>query len=726
MTNSTDITGSLPHKTVNDTYITLTAGHVSLVIECAIGARPQILYWGQRLADTSPELLKLMTTRQHAFGSADTEIAASLLNETGSGIAGLPGFIAHRSGTGWASLFTVQAIEHPSRNDVKIICFDRVTNVRAVHDIGLNPDSSLMTCQTTTINEGTDQLSIDWCAAACLPLDPRATRLFGFTGRWAGEFGMEEIPAFAGSYVRENKNGRTSHDNFPGLIAATDETVETSGSAFGFHLGWSGNHRVRVDRLSDGRAFLQMGEYFYPGEMALGPGESYTTPALYAGFTTRGLSALSRKFHTHLRRSVLDGRIKDKVRPVHYNTWEAVYFDHDQEKLFKLADKAAGVGAERFVLDDGWFGGRRNDKAGLGDWWVSKDVYPDGLAPLIKRVTGLGMQFGIWFEPEMVNPDSDLFRNHPDWILQAEGVEQVPFRGQYVLDLTRPEVTQYLFKSINDILTRHDVSYIKWDMNRDVHHPGSQGRPVMGRQTRELYKLLERLRAAHPQLEIESCSSGGGRADYGILHHTDRIWTSDSNDALDRQRIQRGASYFFPLEIMGAHVGPRTCHITGRKLSMEMRVATAFFGHMGMELNLLRENAEDIETLKAGIALHKEYRALLHSGDFVRLDTPSHVNAVGVVSPDKTGAIFSWANLTGHRETLPGRLYFTELDPKKKYRVQIIWPSPMSSRTRPSIVEAANLGAEGVVLPGEALMQMGLQVPLMNPETCLIYALKAE
>ena len=326
----------------------------------------------------------------------------------------------------------------------------------------------------------------------------------------------------------------------------------------------------------------------------------------------------------------------------------------------------------------------------------------------------------------MVNPDSDLFRTHPDWILRAEGVEQVPFRGQYVLDLTRPEVTDYLYTSINDILVNHDVSYIKWDMNRDVHHPGSHGRPAIFRQTRELYKLLERLKAEHPNLEIESCSSGGARADYGILRYTDRIWTSDSNDALDRQRIQRGASHFFPLEIMGAHVGPKVCHITGRQLSMEMRVATAFFGHMGMELNLLEESAEDIETLKAGIALHKQYRALLHSGDFVRLDTPAHVNAIGVVAPNKRQAVFSWANMTGHRETLPGRLFFTELDPAQKYRVQIIWPTPVTSRTKPSILEAANLGGEGVVLPGEALMQMGLQVPLMNPETCLIYALKAE
>ena len=711
---------------MDDSFVTLTAGNTSLVIECQIGARPRILYWGRRLQDTSPQLLKIMTTRQHAPGGADAEVGSSLLNETGSGISGLSGFAAHRSGMGWANFFTVQRIERPSTSEVRIVCLDATTSVWATHNIGFDPDSNLMTCQTNITNSGQDDLSIEWCAAASLPLDPRVERLYGFTGRWAGEFDTEEITSFTGSYVRENRNGRTSHDNFPGLIAATEEAVERSGPVFGFHLGWSGNSRISVDRLSDGRAFVQMGEYFFPGEMVLAPGKTYNTPTLFAGFTTRGLSALSRKFHHHVRHSVLDGRIAGKPRPIHYNTWEALYFDHDLEKLNALADAAADIGAERFVLDDGWFGSRRNDRAGLGDWRVSEDMYPDGLGPLVSKVKSLGMEFGLWFEPEMVNPDSDLFRTHPDWILQAEGREQVPFRGQYVLDLTRPEVIDYLYTSIHAILTEYDISYVKWDMNRDVHHPGSHGRPATSRQTRELYKLLKRIRADHPNLEIESCASGGARADYGILQHTDRIWTSDSNDALDRQHIQRGASHFFPLEILGAHVGPRVCHITGRQLSMEMRVATAFMGHMGMELNLLEENTKDLAILKAGIALHKTYRQLLHTGDYVRLDTPDHVNAVGVVATDKTEAVFSWANIKGHRETLPGRIFFPDLDRTKQYRIKIIWPSPVVSRTSPSIIDVADLGGAGAILPGEALMQVGLQTPLLAPETCLIYELVAE
>lgn len=706
-------------------FVTLHAGGTSLVLACAPGARPRILYWGAKLALSSPECLDGMTTRQHAPGNADIDTRDSLLNETGTGMEGGPGFLAHRQGADWASLFYVTEVHRPGANAVEIVCEDQIANIRATHSISLDPDSEVLTCQSEIENLGDTDLAIEACAAMCLPIDPRASQMFGFTGRWANEFQLQPVAPFTGSYLRENKKGRTSHDSFPGILVGAETAREQSGACFAFHLGWSGNHRVRLDRLSDGRAFVHMGELFFPGELSLAPGAKYRTPCLYAGYSGNGYSALSRQFHRHLTRSLMDDRIARKPRPIHYNTWEAVYFDHDHDTLFRLADKAAEVGAERFILDDGWFGARRNDKAGLGDWWVSEDVYPDGLGPLIDYVTKLGMEFGLWFEPEMVNPDSDLFRQHPDWILQAEGVEQVPFRQQYVLDLSRREVSDYLFDHMHKLLSAHAISYVKWDMNRDVHHPGSQGRPAIHKQTQALYALIDRLRAAHPDLEIESCSSGGARCDYEILRRTDRIWTSDSNDALDRQRIQRGASYFFPLQVMGAHVGPAKCHITGRRLSMNLRVATALFGHMGMELNLLEEDPASLDVLKAGLALHKQHRSFIHGGAFHRLDTPEHVNAVGVVAKDQSEALFSWCNLTGHVQTLPGRMFLPGLDPSRSYRTKIVWPSPVHSVSKPSIIEALDLGGDGAVLPGDALAHMGLQIPLLHPETCLIFHLLA-
>lgn len=706
---------------MNSKYITLRTSKTQLVLEAEIGSRPSVLFWGQCLIHADPDDLSVLSTRQWAHGGAEVDVKPSLSNELGTGVAGPSGFVAHRSGSDWAAIFRTVAVEQSSPHRVRIKCEDKNTEIEAVYDFSLNPDTHVLETSTSIKNLTDEPLTISWCAALCMPIDRRLTRLMGFTGRWAGEFGCQEIPAFRGSYVRENKSGRTSHDNFPGLIAMAKYTHEKSGPAAGFHLGWSGNNMVRADRHSDGRAFVQMGELLFPNEIELDICESYETPTLYAGWSQDGLNGLSRQFHDHLLENVMDGRARSKPRPIHYNTWEAVYFDHNTDKLKELAEAAAKVGAERFILDDGWFGGRRNDNAGLGDWYVSVEVYPDGLKPLVEHVHKLGMEFGIWFEPEMVNPDSDLFRKHPDWILEASGVDQVPFRGQYTLDLTRQEVSDHLFDKMSSIIDEYSVEYVKWDMNRDIHHPGSAGRGAIHKQTLAVYALMQRLRDAHPRLEIESCASGGARTDYGVLRHTDRIWTSDNNDAACRQRIQRGASYFFPLSVMGAHVGPKTCHITKRVLSMEYRAATAFFGHMGMELNLLDEDPEDLKTLAEGIALHKKHRALLHSGDFYRLDSSDYLNVVGVVAKDKSEALFSCAKTDGHEVTLPGRFRFAGLRRDARYKMRIIWPLTNPSVTSPSIVEAANLLTDGVIVSGDALLGHGVQLPLMYPDSCLIY-----
>ncbi len=710
---------------VSEDFISLKSEETELILEARIGARPQVLYWGPALSHSPPEELKLLSVRQWVHGSAAIDVSPSLSNELAAGVSGPPGFIAHRSSTDWAAIFPVTEIKRSASDSVEIICVDENTRMRALYRISLNPESHVIEATTSITNLGDTPITIDWCSALCVPLERRLTRLMAFTGRWALEFQRQEIPNFRGSYLRENKSGRTSHDNFPGLIALTEFTSEKSGTAAAFHLGWSGNNRVRADRHSDGRAFLQMGELFYPGEMELAGGDTYTTPTLYAARSDHGLNRLSQHFHTHVNTSVLDTRIRHKPRPVHYNTWEAVYFDHSEAHLMELAEKAASVGAERFVLDDGWFGARRNDRAGLGDWWVSPDVYPNGLGPLSQKVRALGMDFGIWFEPEMVNPDSDLYRAHPNWILEARGVEQVPVRDQYTLDLTRREVSEHLFERMSAIVSEYDVAYIKWDMNREIHHPASAGRGVIHRQTNAVYALMRKLREAHPDLEIETCSSGGARTDFGVLKYADRMWLSDSNDALDRQHIQRGASYFFPLNVSGSHVGPRVCHVTGRTLSMEFRAATAIFGHMGLELNLLEESEDDLETLRCAVDIYKKHRMLIHEGDFVRLDESEYLNMIGVVAKDKREAIFSCAKTAGHSTTLPGRFRFAGLDLHRKYEARIIWPTTSFSVTAPSIVEAADLMGNGTTFSGEALLVHGFQLPLMYPESCIIYHFKA-
>jgi len=706
-------------------FYELRAGGTLVAIEATKGARPIILYAGPNLPEAKAKDLSVLATRQHAPGSASVPLRGSVLNEIGTGISGPSGLVAHRAGQDWAIDLRIESVDTADDRSIVIVCKDSNVGVISRHALLADPDTGMLTCSTTIENCSERALELDWCAALCLPLDPRMDRILNFTGRWSGEFEMETIDAFQGSIVRENKAGRTSHDAFPGGFALASDTSETRGLAVGYHLAWSGNHRLRIDRHSDGRSFVQMGEMSFPGEIRLEQGETYRTPDFHAAWSQEGLNGVTHTFHDYLTGTVLDQRALTKPRPVHYNTWEAVYFDHHEETLIELAEAAARVGAERFVLDDGWFGSRRNDGAGLGDWWVSEEIYSDGLHPIANRVRELGMDFGLWFEPEMVNPDSELYRAHPDWVLQAEGVETVPFRGQLTLDLTKSEVFDYLFDKITQLVTEYDIAYIKWDMNRDTNHPGSSGRGAMHRQTLAVYALLQRLREAHLDLEVESCSSGGGRADFGIMHHADRIWTSDNNDARQRQQIQRGASHFFPLRVLGSHVGPKRCHITGREFSMAFRVASAVFGHMGMELDLREESEADLHTLKAGIALYKRHRDLIHQGRFLRLNSAESTNLIGCVALDQREALFSYAKLETEVATMPARLHFAGLDPNKAYRVRMTWPQTNPSISSPSIMDAADLLGDGCVVSGAALMGHGFQPPLTFPDTCLFYHLTA-
>ena len=707
-------------------HVRFDAADATLIFACAKGAPVSILYWGGALhADTDCAELEGLFARQGMHGVADVALPLSLAMEPGLGHPMFRGFAAHRAGKDWGSLFEVGAVEL-REGGAKIICRDESTRLGLEYEIDFDARTGVLRIRSTLTNYGATPLDVSDMMTACLPVPDGMTDIIGFTGRWTQEFTQERVARNAATYLRENRSGRTSHFSYPAILLAATDTNESTGDVYGFHLAFSGNHCIRVDSLTDGRGLVSIGALLFPGEVRLAPGETYASPEIVAAYSGQGLSKLSRKFHDHVRTKLLSPEMRAKPRPVHYNTWEAVYFDHDVEKLKELATRAAEIGVERFVLDDGWFGGRRHDRAGLGDWTVSRDVYPDGLGPLVDHVTGLGMEFGLWFEPEMVNPDSDLYRAHPDWVLGLEGVEQIPFRSQLALDISRPEVADYLFHAIDAILRDHDISYIKWDMNRDLSHPGdSSGVPRAFAQVGALYALLDRVRHAHPYVEIESCSSGGARADMGVLAHSDRVWTSDSNDALDRQVIQRGASFFLPLEVLGCHVGPAKCHVTGRRLSMEMRAATALMGHMGLELNLLTERTADLDVLKNAIDLHKKHRALLHNGDVFRLDSAPQLIASGVIARDKSEAIYSVAYVASDAKVLPGRFQFTGLDPQRSYRLQLIWPSDWQAIKGPSAIETLDLNGEGAIFSGAALVHGGLQLPHAFPETCLLFYVAA-
>ena len=712
-------------------FYTVHSDHCSLVLDCRCSGDnhgPAILYWGARLgADTTPEMLALMATRQEAQACMPEEAPIALSPELGAGFQGNAGIQVHRDGGQWGSYSRIQSVIQDDNGGLTIISICPSTEIKVTHRLALDQPSDMLTATTELTNIGDRTLWVDQCNAPSIPVPMHYNKILGFAGRWGNEFQRQAVDRFMGTYLRENRSGRTSHDAFPGVILHTEQTNEGAGAAYGLHLGWSGNHQVRVEEQFVGRAYAQMGELFFPGELSLEPNQSYCSPTLYGVSTENGLSALSQCFHRYIRANLSVSSGTEKPRPVHFNTWEAMYFDLSLERLCTLADEAATIGAERFVLDDGWFNNRRSDSAGLGDWFVDTTIFPQGLSPLIDHVQASGMEFGLWVEPEMVNPDSDLYRAHPDWILRAEtSLGEVPLllaRNQLVLDLTRPEVQEYLFNCIDGLLSQNAISYLKWDMNRAVNQPGGKsqpsgagGRAIPHYQTLALYQLLARIRDAHPAVEIESCASGGGRADLGILSHTDRIWTSDTNDALDRLRIQNGFSLFFPAEIMGAHVGPKDCHITGRSIAMATRAGVALFGHMGIEANLLTMDEAEKTELRAAVALHKQHRQLIHSGDLVRLDCAANENSFGMISTDREQGLFSYALLDSHRNSAPGRLCFRGLDPEMQYKINIIWPLKPSSIST-SILDVIN----GAVISGDALANFGVQLPIMLPQSLLIF-----
>lgn len=678
-------------------------------------AAPTIVHWGKFLGD-SPDLGALgeAIDRSEVAGALGTVAPISVVPLHADGFVGRPGLAGRRGGgRAWAPRF-VPTSHHIDDDVLTVHALDEVAGLTLTTVISVD---EVLGVQVTLANVGDRRYSLD-ALTVSLPLPDNADELLRFEGRWAREFHPIRSPWNHGAVVSEHLRGRTSHEHPPLLFAGTAGFGEWVGEVYGVHLAWSGNHTMLAERLADGRRYVQAGELLHPGEIVLEPGESYATPQVIAVYSSGGLTPATWGFHAAVRRSPAH---PTSPRPVLLNTWEAVYFHHDLDTLRELADVAASIGIERFVLDDGWFGSRRNDKSGLGDWVVSADVYPHGLAPLIEHVTGLGLEFGIWVEPEMVNPDSDLYRAHPDWALATDDYEPVLGRNQLVLDLGRPEAFAHVLGHLDTLLSDHDIAYVKWDMNRD-HAQGSGSRGAAGThsQTLALYALLDELRRRHPDVEFESCASGGGRVDHEILRRTERVWTSDCNDALERQTIQRGASMLIPPEVMGAHIGPSRAHTTGRVHTLAFRAATALFGHLGVEWNVARLDDAGRAALAQAIAVHKRFRPLLHSGDVVRFDTEPAYCAHGVYSSDRSQGLVSFAQLATAASLTPPALRLPGLDADGRYRIEHVALPDERWGTAPT--QPAWL-TEGIELTGRQLDAHGIRPPVMLPESAVLFSL---
>ncbi len=688
-------------------------------------AIPSIAWFGEKiLSDVGTQMLVNLDDQAHAYANLDARAPHSLLPQQSTGYMGSPALIgrhqmqANDDTEQYSKATHFELVEASHVEQTLTLHFEDNANHLALSvQLILDAVSDVLSINTQLENNGSIDYQVDWLASATVPLPNHLTHCTSQHGRWGMENQSVTRTIGPGRLDIQNWHGRTGHEHEPNIICGTAALCEDHGDALFMHLGWSGNYSLRMERLNDGNGYLQTGVLLQPGELVLKPGEQFDCPTTYVT-QGNGLNQCTQRLHRFARNNILPNWTR-KPRPVHANSWEAMYFDLNDNDLKSLVDAAAQVGAERFVLDDGWFIGRRDDTAGLGDWFVDKAVFPNGLTPLVEHVRSHNMEFGLWFEPEMVNPNSELYRQHPEWTLHYSNIETPLARHQLVLDIARDDVSDYLFTCISDLVAEYKIDYIKWDLNRDLVLAGDGLNPRASKQPPAVYALMKRLTDAHPNLEIESCASGGARCDFGVLANTGRIWTSDNIDPISRATIQQGFARFFPPEIMGAHVGHKQAHLTGRDTNLHTRAIVALQGQYGFEIDARVLDAEDVSTLSHYTKLYKLHRQWLNNATYWQLPT-THKNLVasGQVAEDNAEALFSIVLCDSLQHTRPGCQPLRGLEPQQHYSVSLA--SCNLEQLEPFNRELPAWCSSPFVCTGELLMKIGLPLPVMPPQSALL------
>ena len=602
-----------------------------------------------------------------------------------------PVYITHKIAAGKYTLKGLPFVraEENEAETLKIILEDPVTKVELHLLYGVLEKEDIITRSVIIKNAGKAPVTVKKAQSACLDFLHGDYDLIKFHGRHAMERNMERMPVSHESTRIGSRRGTSSHQYNPGVILAGKNTNEDSGSCYGMLFVYSGNFLVEAEKDQYDQTRIQMGltdELFaYPLEA----GAEFTAPEVILSYTNKGLSRLSQQYHHCIMNHICQGKYVHANRPVLINSWEAAYFDFTGDTIVELAKEAKALGIDMVVMDDGWFGKRNDDNSSLGDWYVNEEKLGGTLTKLIERVNAEGVKFGIWIEPEMVSEDSDLYREHPDWAITIPGRKPVRSRNQLVLDFSRKEVRDEIFKRICAVLDQGTVEYIKWDMNRslaDIYAPNVTYDYVLG-----VYDFLEKLTNRYPDILIEGCSGGGGRFDAGMLYYTPQIWCSDNTDAINRTRIQYGTSFFYPVAAMGSHVSAVPNHQTGRVTSMHTRGVAAMSGTFGYELNPALLNAKEKAEIRAQLAQYREYQELIREGDYYRLSNPFQDNFAAwmVVSDDRSKALVSVIRLTA--EANPPAAYVTlkGMEEDAFYREK----------------------TTGKVYPGAALMEAGILLP---------------
>ena len=526
---------------------------------------------------------------------------------------------------------------------------DTYQNVDVFLSYSVFEDLDAITRSTKIVNRG-DRLLLDSAMSATVDFYGSPEReILHLDGAWSRERHITRQTIVPGNQGINSRYGCSSPFHNPFIALCDKNATENHGNVYGFNLVYSGNFTAGVERNSYNSVRAYIGINPTNFQFVLKNGDSFQTPEAVLVYSAKGLGEMSRIYHKLYRTRLCRGKYRDTERFVLINNWEATYFDFNEDKIVAIAEKAAKIGIDTMVLDDGWFSSRINDTNGLGDWYENRDRLPNGLEGLSKRINDLGMRFGLWFEPEMVNPGTELIKNHPDWIIHTEGRESYQVRNQYTLDLSREDVCDYIIDTLSGILSRANIEYIKWDMNRCMSEPGSafwdsehQGE-VMHRYILGLYRVLETITQRFPNVLFESCASGGARFDAGMLYYMPQTWTSDDSDAVERLKIQYGTSIVYPFSTMGAHVSAVPNHQVGRITSFEMRCNVALAGQFGFELDLNKCTEEELKTAEKSIKTYRELGEVFHKGDCYRLKSPfdSDVCAIEFISEDKNTVILT-------------------------------------------------------------------------------------
>ncbi|WP_160719680.1 alpha-galactosidase [Bacillus sp. USDA818B3_A] len=715
----------------------LTAKNTSYIFQVAKGGYLAHLYWGKRINEYnhSNELryadrafsgnpvaedrsfsLDTLPQEYPSFGHTDYRNPAFQVQlENGSTITDLR-YVTHTITKGKKSLDGLPStyVETEAEAEtVEIVLEDRLIDLKVILTYAAFEDFDAITRSVCFVNNGTENLKLLKVASTNVDFQDSDFDMISLPGAWGRERYVARTELRPGIQSVESRRGASSHQHNPFMALVRKETNEDYGEVFAFSFVYSGNFlsTVEVDQFGYSRATVGINPFDF--SWLLEPNEKFQAPEVVMVYSSNGLSEMSHTFHQLYRKRLCRGEFRDKIRPILINNWEATYFDFNEKKIQEIAKCGKGLGMELFVLDDGWFGKRDNDNNSLGDWFVDKNKLPNGLKSLAQSICNTNMEFGLWFEPEMISVNSDLYREHPDWCIHVPNRRRSESRQQLVLDFSRKDVCDEIILRISNILESAPITYVKWDMNRHMTEVGSASLPperqreTAHRYMLGLYRVMEEITTKFPHILFESCSGGGGRFDPGMLYYMPQTWTSDNTDAISRLKIQYGTSLVYPISSMGAHVSAVPNHQVHRITSLEVRGHVAMSGNFGYELDVTKLSKEDQEIITDQVAFYKEIRSVIQFGDFYRLLNPFMGNHTAWmhVSPDKEEAVFAYVNVLSEPNDSFRKVRLKGLDPETKYKVVELNRS----------------------FYGDELMNVGINIPHMNGDfTSIMWRLSAE